>query len=130
MPIAELRQVLREAKEKVKVEAMDAFKAEFKSAFESNPDVKAMRWNQYTPYFNDGDECVFGVNDLMVKAENPEDAEDADGFASLWGGNKNEPLLKWWNSIQCDEAFLAAFGNHCQITATPEGFEVDGYDHD
>ena len=26
--------------------------------------VHSVRWSQYTPYFNDGDACVFGVNDF------------------------------------------------------------------
>jgi hypothetical protein len=28
--------------------------------------VKAVRWEQYTPYFNDGDVCEFGVNEPEV----------------------------------------------------------------
>lgn len=35
----------------------------FENFFKENPEVKAIRWTQYTPYFNDGDECVFGVNE-------------------------------------------------------------------
>lgn len=27
----------------------------------AHDEVEAIRWRQYTPYFNDGDECVFGV---------------------------------------------------------------------
>lgn len=34
----------------------------FENFFKENPEVRAIRWTQYTPYFNDGDECIFGVN--------------------------------------------------------------------
>lgn len=33
----------------------------FKEAFANG--LKAVTWNQYTPYFNDGDTCEFGVGD-------------------------------------------------------------------
>jgi hypothetical protein len=32
--------------------------------FAANPEVKRIHWLQYTPYFNDGDECVFSVHDF------------------------------------------------------------------
>lgn len=30
------------------------------------PEGFVLEWNQYTPYFNDGEECVFSVNDAYV----------------------------------------------------------------
>lgn len=30
--------------------------------FEKHPKIKSFQWNQYTPYFNDGEECTFSVN--------------------------------------------------------------------
>lgn len=32
-----------------------------------SPDVAAVKWTQYTPYFNDGEPCVFGANEIEVK---------------------------------------------------------------
>jgi hypothetical protein len=29
--------------------------------------IDAVRWTQYTPYFNDGDTCEFGVNDIEFR---------------------------------------------------------------
>lgn len=34
--------------------------------FESHPTARKIQWTQYTPYFNDGDECIFRVNDPEV----------------------------------------------------------------
>lgn len=31
------------------------------------PEVEAVRWEQYTPYFNDGDACEFRIYDASVK---------------------------------------------------------------
>ena len=45
----------------------------FKKAFEKG--VKAIAWQQYTPYFNDGEPCEFGVGDLSFTS-NPVVAAD------------------------------------------------------
>lgn len=52
----------------------------FAPFWEANPEVAAIRWSQYTPYFNDGDPCVFGVNEIdairfVAGATLPSDAE-------------------------------------------------------
>lgn len=36
----------------------------FTPFWEAHPEVVAVRWTQYTPYFNDGDPCVFHVHEL------------------------------------------------------------------
>lgn len=38
----------------------------FKGFFDENPNVGGVQWTQYTPYFNDGEECVFSVNDMYL----------------------------------------------------------------
>ena len=34
--------------------------------FKDNPQVTAFVWTQYTPYFNDGEECTFSRNEISV----------------------------------------------------------------
>lgn len=47
------------------------------------PNVKAMRWEQYTPYFNDGDACEFSVNEAKLWAIDPRSAKtDSEGSGS------------------------------------------------
>lgn len=55
------------AKRKELVAQLDSLNREIfsdgcKDLFISIPEVSSFSWNQYTPYFNDGDECVFRVN--------------------------------------------------------------------
>jgi hypothetical protein len=46
--------------------------AAFAEKFKANPSVKCMIWHQYTPYFNDGDPCTFGVHsDYACRARLP-----------------------------------------------------------
>lgn len=57
----------------------------------SFPEFGAIRWRQYTPYFNDGDACVFGVHGVsaqLVGVTVPEDeaddySEEGDGYVDL-----------------------------------------------
>ena len=61
--------ILKEKQEEIKkmkkemVEASNKIFTELtKSIFEEYPKVESFGWNQYTPYFNDGDTCTFSVN--------------------------------------------------------------------
>ncbi len=119
------------------------------------PGVGAVRWRQYTPYFNDGEPCEFGVEDLYVRlgeynpdSEWDEDDEDADGgdyddgFSDAWGlkyySDKGgaaipEGLLEALNAYNADafeDVARENFGEHATVTATKAGFEVEYYEHD
>lgn len=48
----------------------------------TNPQVKRFGWKQYTPYFNDGDECVFGASNLWIETIHDEDPEENDNYYS------------------------------------------------
>ena len=61
--------ILREKQEgikKLKEEMLEASNKIFtemtKVIFEEHPKVKSFGWNQYTPYFNDGETCAFFAN--------------------------------------------------------------------
>lgn len=119
---------------KIVCEVFDAF---FEKAGEK---VEAVRWTQYTPYFNDGDTCTFNVYDACFKfKEGDEEAgEDGDGFVDAYGDDF-EKLAKGVKTVINElQAFLgenedlleAAFGDHALITATKDGIENDEYDHD
>jgi hypothetical protein len=55
----------------------------------NHPKIDSVRWHQYTPYFNDGDPCEFGVGEPYVKlVDGPEDGGDyEDGY---FGGYDDE----------------------------------------
>lgn len=130
------------------------------------PGVEAVRWEQYTPYFNDGEPCVFGLGEVQVRVNGaPEDAGDyEDGWITSYGthyyvygkfedGRSNwqdreGPFALEFPDITADdlkaainkfeeafrnghEVLLAReFGDHAQVTATKEGFEVEYYEHE
>lgn len=53
------------------------FSPMFKPLFEKNTKVKSIGWAQYTPYFNDGEECTFSANTdyVYVNGENQDDID-------------------------------------------------------
>ena len=57
--MAELENEMNSMQEKMKVIMQESFQ----KLFQNIPELYAMSWEQYTPYFNDGDECVFSVRE-------------------------------------------------------------------
>jgi hypothetical protein len=51
-----------EKKKALLAELQKDFPAMFTELFAEAPNLKSFGWTQYTPYFNDGDSCEFGVN--------------------------------------------------------------------
>jgi len=53
------------------------FKGLFELFWEANPRVKEVKWDQYAPYFNDGDACTFSVYEpnFTITSETPKDSE-------------------------------------------------------
>lgn len=58
----ELRGQIQAAKVEMKRLAPDLLRERAQQIFEQHSDLDSFGWTQYTPYFNDGDACVFGVN--------------------------------------------------------------------
>jgi hypothetical protein len=61
-----------EEKKKTLIENLRTqFPSLFSEIFAQTPELKSVGWTQYTPYFNDGDECVFSVHcdDLIVNGD-------------------------------------------------------------
>lgn len=72
--INELNQLL---KEKSKVLMKEMFASFFKK-YETT--VECIFWTQYTPYFNDGEACEFGVNDSHIIMKDRDEDEDEDFY--------------------------------------------------
>lgn len=141
---------MREAYQaKMKVIFQDAFKEYFKEC----PEVTAFGWRQYTPYFNDGDECVFRCNVDYGFVTNAKDYQSGIQYGEYEGdqenvwiedpdyGDFNEELipehviektkiLRRVLSKIDDDVYLQIFGDHCKVYATPAGFDVEEYEHD
>lgn len=120
---------------------------------DKHPRIASLRWTQYTPFFNDGDPCVFGVHGLTFKAEgaaDEEETEDAeeteygDGYlceydsvakkeykAELEAVVKLEEQL---GSQELEPVCQDAFGDHVRVTVVRKNgkviVETEDYEHD
>lgn len=136
-------------KQKFQTEATELLKEEFKSFFKDVPEIKVIKWTQYTPYFNDGDPCEFSVNEPtfsnaddadLVSAWGEYEGEDEGIFAfqgtwSLPGELKDKKdRIKELSEMLCSSAMedvlLAAFDDHAIVTVTRAGIDSDEYEHD
>lgn len=126
-------------------EAAALVKPRLQEFMKAHPTVKQVKWTQYTPYFNDGDTCTFRLNSVGFYFEG-DDLEGSAGEFELWGEydstyNKDRAALigreawdackefsKGLNSI--DDALLSLFGDHVEVTVTPDGVSVDEYEHE
>lgn len=119
-----------------KMIAQENVRPALKEAFEDIrkliPNLKAIRWHQYTPYFNDGDECVFGVHGAYFSVGAVEGGDYDDGFECYFDDKKQQELINTFNRNleNISDMLKIAFGDHAQITLTEKEIEVDEYEHD
>ena len=155
--------ILKEKQEEIKklkkemVEASNKIFTELtKSIFEENPKLQSFGWNQYTPYFNDGDTCTFSANTDYIYI-NGDSVDEADWISETkitnygtWNREKrqyegrtevpnldfdpelskvNDEIKEFLRNFDND-FFMSQFGDHAEVTITAEGVSVDEYEHD
>jgi hypothetical protein len=81
--IADQRELQRQFQE----QAQALFKETTTEFFNLNPGINAVVWTQYTPYWNDGEECVFNVNDPTFTNATGDDLRDVTGYGEYDGDN-------------------------------------------
>lgn len=122
----------------------------------THPDITKFTWEQYTPYFNDGEVCEFNVHELHVCTRLTDEIDfDEDPWSYGVGGHpqlattrydyaqhryvENPQALTDAARVidelsrglqQAEITLLDWFGDHAQITVRASGITVDEYDHD
>ncbi|GAA1526483.1 hypothetical protein GCM10009827_049100 [Dactylosporangium maewongense] len=117
-------------------------------------------WTQYTPYYNDGDPCVFSVDTPWFRTpEDPalepqlthqlrlEDGQhpslgrrqgkwvNGQRYSAYTGPDEERydrarALTDAFESEAFNQVLLDAFGDHAHITVRRDGITVDSYSHD
>ncbi len=118
----------------------------FNEFFQNYPEVKAVAWTQYTPYFNDGEPCVFKIRDFYGSSSESYDENrgleygepskegvtvySADAF--VFGDQEYHSgladLVKKLRGGK--EVLLAAIGDHAKVFVTKDGLDIEEYSHD
>ena len=128
----------------------------YKYIFEKYPTLESFGWTQYTPYFNDGDTCIFSVNTdyISVNDEYVDEAKWSSEVNVINWGNWNRELKVYEGRVEepnpnydpvltdasneitnflgnfDNDFYLSKFGDHASITVTKDGVDISDYDHD
>ena len=88
--IEKLRKELKASEKNIAKDIM----AELKTIMTENPQIQAFRWIQYTPHFNDGDSCTFGIYGSSIKLDETicPPKEGTDGEID-YGGDMSDGFL-------------------------------------
>jgi len=116
--------LLDDMKEKVKEYLVD----HFKPLFEKYPQVKALKWTQYTPYFNDGDACTFRSNHDYCDFIGENGYSYDDGEFDL----DNKIVKEFYDHFPniSDDDMETFFGDHIYVELSPNGITTEEYSHD
>lgn len=115
--IEDLRKQLQKTGEKFLIE-------NFKEIFKNFPSLESISWSQYTPYFNDGEECEFSSNHEYA---------DIVGKGIEEGDDTHEAIQSYLNKIMSqfdDDLLESLFGDHVQLIVTKKGIKIEEYDHE
>lgn len=122
----------------------DLLKQGFKSFLDKYPYVGSVSWTQYTIYFNDGDVCPFYINDFQLSIR-PQEGEgysqnkDDEFEIDMYGSDQEDceyVTQECFDDLtsleegckEIEDTVKLIFGDHVQITATREGFEIESYE--
>lgn len=155
--IEALKAKVAELNKQVRDESQRLLNEGFADIFAKYPKLIGFSWNQYTPYFNDGDECTFRVNtDGLIPDFTDESAEESDYEYNTGDSTWNQTTKRYEsvpvskekklnnaaykeicyliNAID-DDTMKATYGNHITVTVSKneDGSIVsltEDYDHD
>lgn len=141
--ITELKKLQEEkmaAYEKFRERSKELFGNVAKQIFIDYPEISAFSWTQYTPYFNDGDECVFSAHTdyptLTLVSGDDKDEFTNSSYKINGIAEKDQPYAKGGRAILellnqfDDDDFKDMFGNHVKVIVSASGVEVEDYEHD
>jgi hypothetical protein len=145
MDIKEYLEKKRELEQATKKNGKQIVHDFVKEFMAENPQVQAIRWYQYTPYFNDGEACVFSVQDAHFSVTEPSEEdmdqhpEESDAWVNVYNaeGNAKKAYTAFNKTICGDLESLmeTAFGDHVHVIVLKDSkgkltFRVDHYEHD
>lgn len=132
--IEALKAAKKSYEDQVKSVGQETIKEVLGELFKRFPVIEAVRWKQYTPYFNDGDPCVFGCNAGYCDVRFAGDVDfSREGYYSGPEQSDKEEAIEAFQSALGDipeDVYETVFGDHSQVIATRDSIEVEEYEHD
>lgn len=153
--LKDMQKELQAVKAKFTERATEEFTKAINQIFVEYPQLETIAWTQYSPYFNDGDECTFSVHactfsnahadefNLWGEFNDKEDAKEKQYWAigDEWYDDEdaNAPdglrdVHTQFDSIlqsaEFEDILHEMFGNHVKVICTKTGIDTEEYDHD
>ena len=135
-----IEELIENSRDSIKQELLELFK----EVLEKSNYVNRIYWYQYTPYFNDGEPCEFGVYDIWFQTDPEEDMDmDEEYSFSVWSEEykdyhdhpkeEHQMYYELTETVQSlGDVLESVFGDHAHISYTKgdEDFLIDHYYHD
>lgn len=110
---------IKRLREEYKELSQNLFAEGVKAIFDTYPDLIAVGWSQYTPYWNDGDPCEFSVHESQIQwkgVTDQDDFEDEDyGDEWLHDLNGYEYQQKMHNKYPKEKYYIMKDENEVQM---------------
>lgn len=87
-----------------------------------DPTMKAFGWQQYTPYFNDGDPCTFRVNGAWFLTADDPDVGDVEDFYTFELDYTDHPSLG-----KLETEWAGSWPNREVVSETYQGPDEERY---
>lgn len=129
MDIQEYREKRGELTAVLKAQGKEMLLSGFQKFF-GEMNIYAVTWTQGTPGFNDGDPCVFGVDEFSI-FETEEDYLENPTEGKIWFRDSPQAVQDLQSIFELEEAFEEVFGDDVRVTVFRNGrVEVeDWYGH-
>lgn len=88
--IRKLHKQVSKLQNEITKESKKAFKQMTKNVFKQYPELDSFSWQQYTPYFNDGDTCTFSANIDYLCINGSDESESPYEISNLIDEVKNK----------------------------------------
>ena len=140
--LEKLKAEFEESKKALAAKAQEDMAGLFKGYFAKYPQFTSIGWVQYTPYFNDGEACVFRVHSwydsLIINGEDYgwttiRNAAGNPAYNTPEYCKAKEPLDEFCELLHLigEDALESIFGDGVKITVFTDGTtKIDDYDHD
>jgi hypothetical protein len=119
---------IHKLKQELTQKARDGLMQCLKELFEMHPEVKKLQFTAYTPYWNDGEECTYWCN-ASCPDINVSDDEDEDEEYPKVSRKVADVFSKALSTID-DDTWYDIVGDHALVIITPQGIDVQEYEHE
>ena len=88
--ISKAKKEIEKIKSKIVKDTGILFKQSLKEIFKKHKDLVSFSWSQYTPHWNDGDECLFSANTDYIYLNGSDESDSLWDIKSLYADVVNK----------------------------------------